>query len=147
MTRLSASEETENAIRLGTLALMTPVMTSTEGRCVARTRWMPTARAICAMRTTDSSTSRAATIIRSLSSSTTMTMKGSGSNSSSSPSSSIAASSSASKGSPAALLCARWAISAMARGVVGATDALRAAGCACLVVAGDVADLLGARRS
>jgi len=65
MTRLSASEETENAIRLGTFALMTPVMTSTEGRCVASTRWMPTARAIWAMRTTESSTSRAATIIRS----------------------------------------------------------------------------------
>ena len=29
MTRLSASEETENAIRLGTFALMTPVMTLT----------------------------------------------------------------------------------------------------------------------
>ena len=29
---------------------MTPVMTSTDGRCVAMTRWMPTARAICAIR-------------------------------------------------------------------------------------------------
>ena len=50
ITRESASVLTENASRLGTLALMTPVMTSTDGRCVAITRWMPTARAICAMR-------------------------------------------------------------------------------------------------
>ena len=59
------------------LALITPVITSTEGRWVASTRWMPTARAIWAMRQTDSSTSRAATIIRSLSSSTTIRMNGS----------------------------------------------------------------------
>ena len=44
MTRESARLLTENASRLGTLALMTPVMTSTDGRCVAITRWMPTAR-------------------------------------------------------------------------------------------------------
>jgi hypothetical protein len=30
------------AIRLGTLALMRPVTTLTDGRCVARTRWIPT---------------------------------------------------------------------------------------------------------
>ena len=48
MTRLSASVLTENARRLGMLALITPVITSTDGRCVAITRWMPTARAICA---------------------------------------------------------------------------------------------------
>ena len=76
MTRLSAREETEKAMRDGTLALITPVITSTDGRWVASTRWMPTARAIWAMRQTDSSTSRAATIIRSFSSSTTMRMKG-----------------------------------------------------------------------
>ena len=76
MTRLSASDETDRAMRLGMLALITPVMTSTDGRWVASTRWMPTARAIWAMRTTESSTSRAATIIRSLSSSTTMRMNG-----------------------------------------------------------------------
>ena len=35
MTRLSASDETENAMRLGMLALITPVITSTDGRCVA----------------------------------------------------------------------------------------------------------------
>jgi len=37
MTRLSASDETAKAIRLGMFALMTPVITSTLGRCVART--------------------------------------------------------------------------------------------------------------
>ena len=62
------------------LALITPVMTLTDGRCVATIRWMPTARAFWAMRVMLSSTSRAATIIRSLSSSTTTTMYGSRSN-------------------------------------------------------------------
>jgi hypothetical protein len=57
---------------------MRPVMTSTDGRCVARIRWMPTARAICARRQIDSSTSLPATIIRSASSSMTTMMKGSG---------------------------------------------------------------------
>ena len=71
---------TENASRLGMLALITPVMTSTDGRCVAITRWMPTARAICAMRHTLASTSRAATIIKSFSSSTTTRMYGNRSN-------------------------------------------------------------------
>ncbi len=56
------------------LALMTPVITLTDGRWVATTRWMPTARAIWAMRQIESSTSRAATIMRSESSSTTMRM-------------------------------------------------------------------------
>ena len=74
ITRESARLLTENAIRLGTLALITPVITSTDGRCVAIMRWMPTARAICAMRQMLASTSRAATIMRSLSSSTTITM-------------------------------------------------------------------------
>ena len=41
MTRESILEETLNAIRDGRFALMTPVRTSTEGRCVATTRWMP----------------------------------------------------------------------------------------------------------
>ena len=61
------------------LALMSPVTTSTDGRCVATTRWMPTARAICAMRQIAASTSRGATIMRSESSSTTTRMYGSGS--------------------------------------------------------------------
>ena len=50
-------------MREGTLALIRPVTTSTDGRCVARTRWMPAARASWVMRTIDSSTSRGATII------------------------------------------------------------------------------------
>ena len=33
-------------MRVGKFALITPVMTSTEGRCVAMIRWMPAARAI-----------------------------------------------------------------------------------------------------
>ena len=41
ITRLSASDDTEKAMRDGMLALITPVMTSTDGRWVASTRWMP----------------------------------------------------------------------------------------------------------
>ena len=59
---------------------MTPVITLTDGRWVASTRWMPTARAIWAILTIDSSTSLPATIIRSLSSSTSTTMYGKRSN-------------------------------------------------------------------
>ena len=55
------------------LALIMPVRTSTEGLCVARIRWIPAARAICARRVIDSSTSREATIIRSASSSIIIT--------------------------------------------------------------------------
>ena len=78
MVRESIFEDTRNEMRDGRFALMRPVMTSTDGRCVARIRWMPTARAICARRQIDSSTSLPATIMRSASSSTTTTMKGSG---------------------------------------------------------------------
>ena len=46
MTRESACEAVMNAIRLGMFALIRPVTTSTLGRWVATTRWMPTARAI-----------------------------------------------------------------------------------------------------
>ena len=42
--------ETAKAIRLGTFALIMPVITSTDGRWVASTRWMPTARDFCASR-------------------------------------------------------------------------------------------------
>ena len=70
MTRLSARLEVAKARRLGTLALIRPVTTSTLGRWVASTRWMPAALASWVMRTTESSTSRGATIIRSASSST-----------------------------------------------------------------------------
>ena len=77
MTRLSTCDPTANAMREGMLALMRPVMMSVDGRCVAMTRWMPTARASCAMRHISSSISPAATIIRSASSSITITMYGS----------------------------------------------------------------------
>ena len=67
-------------MREGKFALITPVITSTDGRCVATIRWMPTARAFCARRVTESSTSFGAIIIRSANSSmiTTMYCSGSG---------------------------------------------------------------------
>ena len=64
---------------------MSPVITSTEGRWVASTRWSPTARAICANRVTDSSTLPESSIIRSASSSMMMTMWGRGRSSEFSP--------------------------------------------------------------
>jgi hypothetical protein len=48
MVRESTFEETRKAIRLGKFALIRPVMTFTEGRCVARIRWIPMARAFWA---------------------------------------------------------------------------------------------------
>ena len=78
IVRESIFDDTRNEMRDGMFALIRPVITSTDGRCVARIRWMPTARAICASRAIDSSTSLLATIIRSASSSMTTTMKGSG---------------------------------------------------------------------
>jgi len=63
----------EKATRAGMFALMSPVSTFTEGRWVARIRWMPTARAFWAMRAMLSSTSLRATIMRSASSSMTTT--------------------------------------------------------------------------
>ena len=54
-------------------------MTSTDGRCVARIRWMPAARAFCARRAISSSIFLPATIIRSASSSMTTTISGSSS--------------------------------------------------------------------
>ena len=65
---------TANAMRLGILALISPVMTSTEGLCVAMIRWMPAALASCASRQIAVSTSFLATIIRSASSSTMTTI-------------------------------------------------------------------------
>ena len=50
ITRESVCEETAKAIRAGTFALIIPVITSALGRCVASTRWMPTARDFCASR-------------------------------------------------------------------------------------------------
>jgi hypothetical protein len=50
MVRESVLEETWKVRRVGKLALMMPVSTSTDGRWVARIRWMPAARAIWARR-------------------------------------------------------------------------------------------------
>ncbi len=79
ITRESVWLDTANAIRLGTFALIIPVMTSTDGRWVARTRWIPTARDFCASRMIASSTACGETIIRSASSSITTNRYGSGS--------------------------------------------------------------------
>ncbi len=76
MVRESMREVTWNEMRAGKFALMRPVMTSTDGRWVARIRWMPAARAFCASRVIDSSTSRPTVIMRSASSSMMMTMRG-----------------------------------------------------------------------
>ena len=76
MVRESTCEDTANAIRLGMFALMMPVITSTLGRCVAITRCIPAARAICARRQMESSTSFGAAIMRSASSSMMMTIRG-----------------------------------------------------------------------
>ena len=65
----SCREATWKLMRAGKFALITPVTTSVEGRCVATMRWMPAARAICARRAMYVSTSREATIMRSASSS------------------------------------------------------------------------------
>ena len=70
----STPEETANAILDGTLALIRPVMTFTEGLWVAITRWMPAALANWARRQMESSTSPGATIIRSASSSMMITI-------------------------------------------------------------------------
>ena len=82
MVRLSNLLITWKLMRVGKLALIVPVMTSTEGRCVAMITWMPAARAICARRCTAASISLPATIIRSAISSTTTTISGSGSSAS-----------------------------------------------------------------
>ena len=74
MVRESICEVTLKPMRVGRLALMRPVMTSVDGRCVASTRWMPAARASWAMRATEVSMSCAATIMRSAISSMMQTM-------------------------------------------------------------------------
>src|SRR5439155_358821 len=63
-------------VGVGMFALMSPVMTSTDGRCVATTRWIPVAGASCEMRVIAFSTWIGAVIMRSASSSMTMTMYG-----------------------------------------------------------------------
>ena len=76
-TRLSVRLATWNAMRAGRFDLIRPVMTSTVGFCVARIRWMPTARLFWARRMMCCSTSLPAVIIRSAISSATITMYGS----------------------------------------------------------------------
>ena len=76
MVRLSILDETRKLIRLGRLALITPVSTSTEGRWVATIRWMPAARAFCDRRWIADSISLPAVSIRSATSSTTTTISG-----------------------------------------------------------------------
>ena len=77
MVRLSILLDTWNDRRVGMLALMRPVITSTLGRWVARIRWMQAARAFCASRAISSSIFLPTTIIRSASSSMTITTYGS----------------------------------------------------------------------
>ena len=74
IVRESTLLATRNDMRAGKFALIKPVITSTDGRCVARIKWMPTARAICARRVMDSSTPLVSTIIKSANSSITITM-------------------------------------------------------------------------
>src|SRR3989344_5482098 len=62
--------ETLKAMRQGILALIKPVITSTDGRWVDSTRWIPVARAIWAILVTASSTSDGANNMISASSST-----------------------------------------------------------------------------
>ena len=76
MVRESTRAVTWNEMRAGKFALMRPVMTSTDGRCVATIRWMPAARAFCARRVIGSSTLRPTVIIRSASSSMITTTLG-----------------------------------------------------------------------
>ena len=76
MVRLSTPLATVKAIRVGMLAFIRPVMTSTLGRWVAITRCMPAALASCARRLMASSTSLGLVIIRSASSSMIMTIWG-----------------------------------------------------------------------
>ena len=69
--------EKANAILDGIFALIKPVTTSTDGRCVAITKCIPAALAFCANLQIASSTSPFATIIKSANSSTIITICGS----------------------------------------------------------------------
>ena len=81
MVRESTFEATWKAILAGKFDLITPVMTSTEGRCVATMRWIPTARAFWANRVMGSSIARPDVSIKSARSSITITTYGIVSNS------------------------------------------------------------------
>ena len=80
IVRLSILLDTWKAMRVGILALIRPVMTSTLGRWVARIKWIPAARAFWARRAISSSIFLPAVIIKSANSSTTTTINGSFSN-------------------------------------------------------------------
>ena len=73
----STFDATLNDILAGKFAFITPVITSTEGLCVARIICIPTARESCASLPIAPSISFAATLIKSASSSITRTMYGS----------------------------------------------------------------------
>ena len=74
MVRESIFDNTLKAIRAGKFALIIPVMTFTDGRCVATMRWIPMARASCAIRAIGCSTSLPAVMMRSANSSMSTTM-------------------------------------------------------------------------
>ena len=74
MMRESNLLATMKAMRDGMLALIRPVMTSIDGRCVASTMCMPTARAMAASRARVASSSLPLVAIRSANSSMMMTM-------------------------------------------------------------------------
>ena len=135
IVRESTNAATLKAMRVGRLALMRPVMTSVEGRWVARTRWMPAARAFWAMRATEVSMSFAATIMRSAISSMTQTTQGSFSlGISTSPGTAVAAASAAAARSSGVSSSSCWrAFSASAASL--ATRALKPARLRTLVAA------------
>ena len=72
----STCEETANEILEGIFALIIPVITSTDGLCVAITRCIPAALAFCANLHIESSTSLEETIIKSANSSIIITICG-----------------------------------------------------------------------
>src|SRR5690606_34027205 len=76
MVLLSIFEVTRKDNLAGKLALIIPVITFTEGRWVATTKWIPIARASWANRAIGASISLPAVIIRSANSSMTKTIYG-----------------------------------------------------------------------
>ena len=61
-------------MREGRFALISPVTTSTLGRCVATIKWIPLERAICVKREIEASASLPPVIIKSANSSMIMTI-------------------------------------------------------------------------
>ena len=77
MILLFVELDTANAICVGMLLLMMPVMTSDDGLCVARIRWMPQNLATAVMRLMEVSSSLPTASIRSANSSMMTMMYGS----------------------------------------------------------------------